>query len=216
MGWAIGDGHEHQDEAEWDAAEAEALYSLLEKEVIPLFYKRDEHGLPTEWVARMRESMALLTPRFSANRTVREYTEGYYLPAAVAYHKRVAEGGALGAQLLHWRRALTHGWPSIHFGDLRVNTTNGDHSFYVQVYLGEVSRDAVRVELYADGHNGNDPVYEPMTPSEPLIGAVNGYLFTARVPATRSASDYTPRVIPYHPQAVVPLEAIQILWRRGN
>jgi starch phosphorylase len=216
VGWALGDGHEHHNDAEWDGVEAEALYSLLEKEVIPLFYHRDEYGVPTAWVARMRESMAHLTPRFSANRTVREYTERYYLPAAVAYHQRVADGGALGAQLLHWRRALTHGWPSIHFGDFRVNTVNGDHVFRVQVYLGELTLDTVRVELYGDGHTGTDPVCEPMTPSEPLIGAVNGYLFTARVAANRPASDYTPRVVPYHPQAAVPLEAIQILWRRGN
>jgi starch phosphorylase len=213
VGWALGDGQEHQDEAAWDAVEAEALYSLLEEEVIPAFYNRDEHGLPTAWVARMRESMARLTPRFSANRTVREYTERYYLPAAVAYHQRVAEGGAVGAQLLHWQRTLMHGWPSIHFGDFRVDTADGDHVFHAQVYLGEVSLDAVRVELYGDGANGNGPVCEPMTPSEPLIGAVNGYLFTARAPANRPALDYTLRVVPYHPQATVPLEAAQILWR---
>jgi starch phosphorylase len=213
VGWALGDGHEHGDAAEWDAVEADAIYSLLEKEVIPLFYNRDEYGVPTAWVARMRESMAHLTPRFSANRTVREYTERYYLPAAVAYHQRVADGGALGDQLIQWQRALVPGWSSIHFGDFRVNTANGDHVFRVQVYLGELTLDTVRVELYGDGHTGTDPVCEPMTPSEPLIGAVNGYLFTARVPANRPASDYTPRVIPFHPQAVVPLEAAQILWR---
>jgi starch phosphorylase len=214
VGWALGDGHEHQDEAEWDAVEAEALYSLLEEKVIPLFYDRDEHGLPTQWIVRMRESMAHLTPRFSANRTVREYTEGYYLPAAAAYHQRAAERGAVGGQLIQWQRALVHGWSSIHFGDSRVSTADGDHSFYVQVYLGEVGQDAVRVELYSEGRDGNGPVCEPMMPSEPLIGAVNGYLFMARVPASRPASDYTPRVIPYHPQATVPLEAAQILWRR--
>ena len=213
VGWALGDGQEHEDEAAWDAVEAHALYSVLEEEVIPSFYNRNEHGLPTEWVARMRESMARLTPRFSANRTVREYTERYYLPAATAYHKRVAEGGAAGAPLLDWQRTLTHGWPSIHFGAVGVNTADGYHLFDVQVYLGEVSLDAVRVELYGDGHNGDGPVREPMTPREPLIGAVNGYLFTARAPANRPASHYTPRVIPYHPEAAVPLEAAHILWR---
>jgi starch phosphorylase len=125
VGWALGDGHEHHDEAEWDAAEAEALYSLLEEEIVPLFYNRDEHGVPTAWIARMRESMALLTPRFSANGIVREYTERYYLPAAAAYHERVAEGGAVGAELLQWQRMLAHGWRSIHFGDFRVDTANG-------------------------------------------------------------------------------------------
>jgi starch phosphorylase len=161
----------------------------------------------------MRESMALLTPRFSANRTVREYTERYYLPAAAAYHKRAAEGGSVGVQLLRWQRTLAHGWPSIHFGAFHVNTANGDHLFLVQVYLGEVSLDDVRVELYGDGHNGDGPACEPMTPSEPLIGAVNGYLFTARVPANRPASNYTPRVVPNHSLAAVPLESAQILWR---
>ena len=85
VGWALGDGQEHGDDPAWDAAEAEALYDLLEREVIPEFYRRDEYGIPTAWVARMRESMAQLTPRFSANRTVREYTEQHYLPAAAAY-----------------------------------------------------------------------------------------------------------------------------------
>ena len=65
-------------------SEAEALYDLLDRAVIPEFYTRDESGIPTSWVARMRESMAHLTPRFSANRAVREYTEQHYLPAAAA------------------------------------------------------------------------------------------------------------------------------------
>ncbi len=81
VGWALGDGQEHGDDPAWDAMEAEALYDLLEREVIPEFYTRDEQGIPSAWVARMRESMARLTPRFSTNRAVREYTEQYYLPA---------------------------------------------------------------------------------------------------------------------------------------
>ena len=81
VGWALGDGQEHGDDPAWDAVEADALYERLEREVIPEFYARDEQGIPTAWVARMRESMARLTPRFSANRTVREYTEQHYLPA---------------------------------------------------------------------------------------------------------------------------------------
>ncbi|HXV78865.1 MAG TPA: alpha-glucan family phosphorylase, partial [Candidatus Binatia bacterium] len=85
VGWAIGDGQEHGDDPLWDAAEAEALYTLLEQEVVPEFYRRDERGIPTAWVARIRESMARLTPFFSANRTVREYTEKHYIPAAEAY-----------------------------------------------------------------------------------------------------------------------------------
>ena len=91
VGWALGDGQEHGDDPAWDAVEADALYDLLEREVIPEFYTRDESGIPTAWVKRMRESMARLTPRFSANRAVREYTEQHYLPAAAAYRLRIAD-----------------------------------------------------------------------------------------------------------------------------
>ncbi|HAU19342.1 MAG TPA: DUF3417 domain-containing protein, partial [Marinobacter adhaerens] len=69
VGWALGDGQEHGDDPFRDAAEADALYDLLEREVIPEFYTRDEQGIPSAWVNRMRESMARLTPRFSTNRT---------------------------------------------------------------------------------------------------------------------------------------------------
>ncbi|HUJ50750.1 MAG TPA: alpha-glucan family phosphorylase, partial [Bryobacteraceae bacterium] len=85
VGWAIGDGKEHGDDPAWDAADAEALYKVLENEIIPEFYNRDEQGIPRGWVAKIRESMAVLTPEFSANRTVRQYTEDHYIPAAAAY-----------------------------------------------------------------------------------------------------------------------------------
>ena len=158
VGWALGDGQEHDDDPAWDAAEAEALYALLEQEVIPAFYTREVNGIPTGWVARMRESMARLTPRFSANRTVREYTEHYYLPAAAAYCKRAAEQGALGAQILNWQRAVAQHWANVHFGPLRIETVTDQHVFQLQVYLNEMEPEAVQVELYADPLNGEAPV----------------------------------------------------------
>ena len=107
VGWALGDGQEHGDDPAWDAVEADALYDLLEREVIPEFYTRDESGIPTAWVKRMRESMARLTPRFSADRAVREYTEQHYLPAAAAYRERAAEQGRSGQA--SGRLAARHG-----------------------------------------------------------------------------------------------------------
>ena len=94
VGWALGDGKEHGDDPAWDAIEAEALYTLLEQEVIPEFYNRDPGGIPVAWVKRIRESMARLAPRFSANRAVREYTEQYYLPAALAFRERTGSNSA--------------------------------------------------------------------------------------------------------------------------
>lgn len=89
VGWALGDGQEHGDDPAWNAVEANALYDLLEQKVIPEFYTRDDSGIPLVWVERMRASMAQLTPRFSANRTVQDYTEQHYLPSATTYLKHI-------------------------------------------------------------------------------------------------------------------------------
>ena len=151
VGWALGDGQEHGDDPAWDALEADALYERLEREVIPEFYTRDERGIPTAWVARMRESMARLTPRFSANRTVREYTEQHYLPAATAYRLRIANKGAIGRQMVDWQHSLEQKWATLHFGEVKVETSGEQHIFEVQVYFNDLDPKAVRVELYADG-----------------------------------------------------------------
>ncbi|MEI6060330.1 MAG: hypothetical protein WCR72_06445 [Bacteroidota bacterium] len=89
----MGDGREHDNDPVWDTIDAAQLYKILEQEVVPEFYDRNEKGIPVAWVLRMRESMARLTPRFSADRTVREYTGQHYLPAAAAYHERTAGKG---------------------------------------------------------------------------------------------------------------------------
>jgi starch phosphorylase len=72
------------------------------------------------------------------------------------------------------------------------------------------------VELYADGVNGGAPVQQEMARGQQLVGAENGYVYSARVPANRPAADYTARVIPHHPGVAVPLEAAQILWHRES
>jgi len=214
VGWALGDRKEHGDDPAWDAAEAGALYDLLEREVIPEFYTRDEQGIPSAWVNRMRESMAQLTPRFSANRTVREYTERHYLPAASTYLARSAGKGEIGVELVNWRHELEQKWTTLRFGEVKVETHGGQHTFEAQVYLDDLDPEAVQVELYANGINGAMPVRVEMKREHQLVGAINGYAYRAEVPAARPASDYTARLIPHHDGVAVPLEAARILWQR--
>jgi glycogen phosphorylase len=214
VGWALGDGQEHGDDPAWDAAEANRLYELLEQEVVPQFYTRNQNGIPQAWVARMRQSMARLTPRFSASRTVREYTEQCYLPAFTACQERAANKGALGAQILNWRRTLEQKWTGLRFGEVKVQSDAQKHTFEVQVFLGELKPDMVRLELYADGGDDNVPVRQEMKRGQQLSSPANAFVYTASVPASRAAADYTPRAVPYFPNAMVPLEANKILWQK--
>ncbi len=214
VGWALGDGKEHGDDPAWDAAEAEALYDLLEHEVIPEFYNRNQEGIPTAWVARMRESMARLTPRFSTNRTVREYTEQHYLPAASAYRERMIDKGAIGVQIVNWRHDLDQNWAALRFGEVKVESNGEQHVFEVQVYLNDLDSNAVRVELYADGINGGSPIRQEMARISQLAYSVGGYIYSGAVSATRPSTDFTARIIPYYPGVSVPLETAHILWQR--
>jgi starch phosphorylase len=214
VGWALGDGQEHGEDPAWDAAEAAALYDLLEREVIPEFYARDGEGIPTAWVARMRNSMASLTPRFSAERTVREYTEQHYLPAAAAYRERAANKGALGRQVVDWRHSVDAKWGSLRFGGLRVETNADHYVFEVELFLNDLDPNAARVEIYADGIGGGDPVRVEMQGAQPLPGASSRSVYRATAPAARPAEDYTARVMPRRSGVVVPLESARILWQR--
>jgi starch phosphorylase len=214
VGWALGDGQEHHDDPAWDAAEAEALYGLLEREVIPEFYARDGQGVPTAWLARMRKSMATLTPRFSAGRAVREYTEQHYLPAAAAYRERSAGKGAAGKQMMDWQHAIEKAWPALRFGEMKVETNSGQHAFEVQVYLNGLDPNAVRVELYADGAGGGALVRQEMERVNQSVDASRDSAYRAQVPGARPATDYTARLIPNYTGVAVPLEATRILWQR--
>ena len=212
VGWSLGDGQEHGDDPAWDAREAEALYDILEKQVVPEFYNRNEKGIPEKWVGRMRKSMSLLTPQFSANRTVREYTEKYYLPRADNYKKRAAEKAIEGNKIVNLHHHLRNTWQEIQFGEIQTANIENGYRFQVQVKLNNVNPDNVLVELYAEGINGAAP--EIITMTNGSTSSDNGLKkYDAKVNSLRPASDYTIRIIPHYENISVPLEDNLILWQ---
>ncbi len=213
LGWALGDGQEHDDIAAWDMNETEQLYRLLEEAVVPCFYQRDENGIPTAWVSRLRESMARLTPRYSSNRMLREYTEAYYVPLATAWRQR-AEDKAVASELEAWHNTLQQHWQRIHFGNVMSVKENDCWRMEVQVYLDDIPPQAVSVELYAEAVDGGEPLRQTLQRGNALAGSANAWLYAGSVSANRPLADYTPRIIPAHPLAKVPLEGNLILWYR--
>ena len=214
VGWAIGDGQEHGEDPEWDAREADTLYTLLEAEVIPAFYERDESDMPNRWLERIRESMARLTPEFSATRAIREYTESHYLPAASRYRDRAADDGAVGSSLLQWKQDLERYWSTVHFVSIRINTHDGQHFFVADIAPGSLTPDHFRVELYADASQETGSSLEAMNATGPRTDTPGAFTYSTQVSATRNASDYTARSVPYHVNALVPLETDRIVWQR--
>ena len=214
VGWALGDGMEHS-EPEWDAVEAEQLYSILENKVVPMFYDRDAAGIPRAWIARMRASMSRLAPQFSTNRMVREYVEKLYLPAAAAFYHRTAQEGEVAKGLWQWDEQLRGHWHEVHWGNLIVSKEENGWTFKVQIYLGEVSPDFIQVQVYADPLEIEVPVCEIMQRHTSIPGTVNGFLYIGSVSTTRFYTDFTPRIVAYHPDAYIPTENNLILWWSG-
>jgi glycogen phosphorylase len=214
VGWAIGDGKDRGDDPAWDAAEATALYELLERDVIPSFYDRDGEGIPRGWVARIRESMARLTGAFSANRSLRQYTEEYYLPLASAYVRRAADGGRAAVEFVEWKRSIASHWHEVRFGDVAIAQRHGAYEYKVVVHLGGVSPEDVQVQLYADPRGLEQPFRRAMTVDAANSPSPAVYRYSGVAPADRPADDYTPRVVPCFRDALVPLELPLIAWQK--
>jgi starch phosphorylase len=212
VGWAIGDGKEHP-EPDWDAAEADQLYRKLEEEVIPQFYERDDQGIPSAWVAKMRASMSRLAPEFSTNRMVRQYVEQMYVPAAAAFRARSDERSETSVELYAWATGLSEAWHSLRFGRLDITREGGTLRFEVEVDLGDISPDDVQVQLYADPLDDEGSIVIMRYEEQPA-GATYGCLYRCEITSPRPREHFTPRIVPYHPEALIPGELPLVLWQR--
>ena len=212
VGWAI--SAPDQPGLERDAADAGELYRLLEQEAVPMFYDRDARGIPSAWVKRMRASKSQLAPLFSSNRMLQDYLDNFYRPGAAAFQRRSGDQGKLAKELNAWHTRLAVKWHEVHFGEPEVEQRGDQWQFGVPVYLGEISPDWVKVELYADGDLEREAVRQPMARGDPVSGAINGYIYRASVPASRPEWHFTPRVTAYHPEACTPIESALVLWQR--
>lgn len=213
VGWSLGDREEHYSDPAWDAYEAETLYHLLEEEVVPAFYTRDSDGVPRSWIARVRESMAHLTPAYSTNRMLREYVEHYYLPCARALDARLVDGATAARDISQWRQRIAAHWPAVRIGNTQISAADDGFDIDVQVFLDDLEPDDVSVQIYADpAAADSSPEQHALQRGQTLPGAVNGFRYQGHISTSRPPADYTVRATPSHPLVEVPLEEGHILW----
>ena len=213
LGWAIGDGQEHP-EPEWDAKEAEELYQVIENEIVPEFYDRDAEGMPRKWMERMRTSMTILAPEYSGNRMVLQYLRDLYLPSSGMFKDRSTRGGRLAKELYAWEVRLRESWDKVRFGACESAREGDRWRFMVEVHLGDLSPKDIYVEIYADPADGSPATQVPMQRTGDIPGSANGHIYHADFATARPVEHFTPRVIPFHPDAIVPMEMGLIRWYR--
>jgi starch phosphorylase len=152
-GWSIGNGEEYEDHAFQDVVESQALYNILENEVVPCFYERKNGDLPDGWVARMKASMKMAMEKFCSLRMVMEYSEKLYTPAANWHTTLTAEAGAEASRLADQMARLRSHWKEVKLGQptrgVRGTQRVGDvFEVVVDVGLGELLPEEVDIELY--------------------------------------------------------------------
>ncbi|HVY65079.1 MAG TPA: alpha-glucan family phosphorylase, partial [Gammaproteobacteria bacterium] len=195
-----------------DAAEAESLYRLLETEIVPLFYARNADGIPAEWVARVRTSLRELAPFYSTNRMIREYLGTLYEPAMALFLRRNRAPQATATALEKWTRNLTQHWHEIRIGASTARRDGSRLQVTVPVTLGDVNPDGVSVEVYADAAGELPALCRALQRGQPIPGTTNGFVYSAELDTARPPGHITPRVVPNHADASIPLELPLIHW----
>jgi starch phosphorylase len=212
LGWTFAERRERPDGSHRHISESDALYELLESEVVPGFYRRDDFGLPRDWLTHVRRSMERLTARFSADRMVREYVTDLYVPASSAYRRRIAGGGALAAAITQWAETLDAHWHELRFERVEMEARRDGFEAEVVIHLGSVDPSAVKVELFAHPVDRDPPERIDMGSGSPRDDEPGTFVYKTRLVTVWPADHYTARVVPYHPDARVPLEQRRILW----
>jgi starch phosphorylase len=234
-GWIIGAGETYEDLNYQDSVESQAIYNLLENEVVPLYYTRSADQLPRAWIARMKNSMKWITPRFNTFRMFKEYTEKFYCPAAIRWNNLTEENHARAKALSSWNAQLKNAWGglSILDVDVRLHGRNGDGKLEVNrqelkvgaaidvkalIKLGRVKPEDIAVQLYNGPLNPWGGISQGSTitmkslPSE-SESSDNQRWFSVTIPCDRSGQmGLAVRIVPKNQDLANPWDPGLVLW----
>ncbi|MCC7173923.1 MAG: alpha-glucan family phosphorylase [Bryobacterales bacterium] len=221
IGWAIGRGETYANQDMQDELEAQALYGLLERDVVPAFYQRGPDRLPRQWIERMKASLAGLCYQFNTHRMVQEYTERFYVPAQRKFQELGAEDARRARQLAAWKDRVTKGWPEVRVVSVENHSpatlaVGQPIKARVRVHLGALSPEEVAVELYYGRVNASGQIVNAMATPMKLSGPGEGgdYPFEAEpvAPSDSGLHGYTIRVLPHNPDLPLGLIPGLITW----
>lgn len=222
VGWAIGSSKTYHDDKTQDDRDARSLYDTLERQLIPLFYSYDDGRLPRRWIARVKDSIAELVPRFSSNRMVKEYCEDAYAPALDRCHQLADGDCAAARQLAAWKKNIRAHWNEIKITSIEANlpkavSPGSDVEVKARVSLGSLSRNDVEVQVYYGPLRSDGSI--AFSGCEPLEADPkgDGTLYSGSVMFPDSGRyGYTVRVMPYHPLLGNALKIGLVHWATAN
>jgi len=222
-GWSIGDDTFYDNEHYQDNADSESIYNTLEKEILPLFFDRNEKGVPEKWVAVMKESIKTNTGLFSTHRMVQDYTNKYYTTSMDKVDKIVSSNYKYSINLSNWKAEVEKIWPQVQILPDKTANKLKEKEFIsgenikinATVYLGSLDPSSVKVQVYYGGVGKNNSIENPEIVDMKLEEKTTEgtYSYTANVKLFEGGEyGYTFRLIPYHPDLLNPFDIALIRW----
>lgn len=222
-GWAIGDETFYDNEYHQDNADSESIYEILEKQIIPAFYERNEKGIPEKWVEIMKESIKSAASLFSTHRMVQDYTNMYYVPLMERVDRLTSNNFKLATDLSNWKKHISREWPQVDIiPDKQITQLNNKNfisgeaiPIYASVKLGNIEPSSVKVQIcYGNVTNGNkieNPHIVDMQLEEKISD--NTYSYSTNITLFEGGEyGYTFRVIPNHPDLINQFDLPLIRW----
>ncbi|MBN1493251.1 MAG: alpha-glucan family phosphorylase [Candidatus Omnitrophica bacterium] len=218
-GWALGSGEEYADTETQDLIESKSLYDLLEREVVPLFYRRGGDGIPHDWLQMVKRSMASICPVFNTNRMVRDYYYETYYPAFSHRRKLVADNFKQVKHLTVWKNKLKSQWGKItvkkvDFEKIEALTLGQKFSVSTLINLGDIHPDEVLVQICSGVLNKDGELEDfNVIPMEKVSCDGNTCTFSGEVVGEKSGRNGCAiRILPYHGDMAHPFERGLICW----
>nr|MBN1229643.1 alpha-glucan family phosphorylase [Anaerolineae bacterium] len=222
LGWAIGAGETYTDTKLQDYIESNALYDLLEKDIVPTFYERGSDHIPRGWVMRMKACLRELGPIFNTARMVQEYTRRFYYVALEQEQQFADNNYERGIAYARWLTHLQSQWDSIQISDIVLETRHDVHvgeslTINVEVYLGALQPDDVAIQLYTGIVDKQGTIERGRTyDMQPVDGNERGegwyYYTTTFIADVTGRHGYTVRIIPKHPDMRRTIHLGLITW----
>jgi starch phosphorylase len=211
VGWAIGSGEQYEDTNLQDEIESKALYDLLEREIIPLFYNRGRDGLPREWIKRMKTCMKEIGQSMSSHRMLMDYSNKFYFPALKNYRRITKDDYKESKDLAAYLSKLRQAWDNIAINKIESNAKpvmqRGDLlTVNARIELGPLTPDEVLVELYHGSVSNQSASIEKAQRSEmKSVGQDgNAYRYQVKIICDDTGMQgHTIRILPKH-EALVP------------
>lgn len=222
-GWAIGDDTFYDNEYYQDNADSDSIYNILEKHILPIYYDRNEKGVPEKWVGIMKESIKSNTAEYSTHRMVQDYTKKYYATSMKRVNKLNSTNYKTALSLSDWKLNVETLWPQIQIVADKSSNNLKEKNFIsgenipisVSVYLGSIDPSSVKVQVYYGGIGKNNAIDNAEIVDMSLDGKVeNGtYKYKASLTLFEGGEyGYTFRVIPHHEDLLNPFDMSLIRW----